>query len=158
YAAGAGLSIGVPSTGIGVDIEGTWAEGLVAYSTTGNSSQVADAIINATLTDIELTRAWAVQAGLSADVTPTVSIGLDGTYAQVDHRGFANVISSGFGDFDTWVVAATVHWKPVSGLTISAEVAYENVDYEDELSSIGDYGPYPDDDVWGAMMRINRTF
>ena len=32
------------------------------------------------------------------------------------------------------------------------------VDYDNEVNSIGVYGPFSDEDVWGAMMRINRTF
>ena len=148
----------MPPENPGFDIQATMAEGLIAYSTTGNSAQIADAVPNAGLTGISLTESWAVQAGLSADLTPTISVGIDGAYAQVDHTGFANVVGPDFADFDTWIVAGYVHWKPVSGLTISAEVAYEAVDYDNEVNSIGVYGPFSDEDVWGAMMRINRTF
>jgi hypothetical protein len=146
WAVGAGVSIGVPGTGIGLDVQGTWADGLVAYSTTGNGAGIFDAVVNAA-GNLTLTESWAIQAGLTADVSPTISVGIDGTYADVDHGGLLAT-----EDYDTWVVAGTVHWKPVSGLTISGEVAYESIDADNNAVFIAD------EDVWGAMMRINRTF
>ena len=118
----------------------------MAYSTTGNGAVILDAAYNIN-GGLDLTEVWAIQAGLSADVASNISLGIDGTYASVDHNGTL----SG-EDYDTWTVAGYMHWKPVSGLTISGEVAYENVDADSSSSYI------VDDDVWGAMMRINRTF
>ncbi len=161
WAAGAGLSVGVPGTGISFDMQGAYAEGLVAYVTTGNGTHIFDAVIEfpgALARDLELTRAWSVQAGLSADISPTVSVGLDGAYARVDHRGTFDFLGD-FADYDTFIVAGTAHWTPVPGLTISGEVSYENIDHE-----VGGFPVTPttavlsDTDVWGAMMRINRTF
>ena len=152
WAVGAGASVGVPGTGIGFDIQGTWAKGLVAYSTTGNGAILFDSVYTspAPISDgngIALTETWAIQASLTGDISPTMSASLDGTYASVDHNG-----SLRNEDYDTWTIAGTVHWKPVSGLTVSGEVAYENVDADSGSSFV------VDDDVWGAMMRINRTF
>ncbi len=146
WAVGAGASVGIPGTGIGFDIQGTWAEGLVAYSTTGNGAIIFDAVYNIN-GSLDLTEVWAVQASLSGDISPTVSASLDGGYANVDHNGTLRG-----EDYDTWIVAGTVHWKPVSGLTVSGEVAYENIDADNGAFYVAD------DDVWGAMMRINRTF
>ena len=146
WAVGGGLSLGVPGTGIGFDMQADWAEGLVAYATTGNGAIIVDASYNAG-GSYKLTRAWAIKAGLTADASSTVSFSLDGTYADVDHRGNLNG-----EDYNTWIVAGTVHWRPVSGLTISGEIAYENVDPDSSANYI------VDDDVWGAMMRINRVF
>jgi len=152
WAVGAGASVGVPGTGIGFDIQGSWAEGLVAYSTTGNGAILFDSVYtSATPIDdgngIALTEVWAIQASLTGDISPTLSASLDGTYANVDHNG-----SLRNEDYDTWVIAGTVHWKPVSGLTVSGEVAYENIDADSGSSFV------VDDDVWGAMMRLNRNF
>ncbi len=152
WALGAGLSVGVPGTGISFDVQGTWAEGLVAYSTTGNGALIFDAVYSAPpgggdATGIDLTETWAIQAALGADVSSNVSVSLDGAYASVDHNGTLRG-----EDYDTWIVAGTVHWKPVSGLTVSGEVAYESVDADGGAHYI------VDDDIWGAMMRINRTF
>ena len=110
---------------------------------------------------MENTEAWAIKASLGADVSSNVSVSLDGAFANVEHHG-AFDLQPGLGDFDTWIVAGTVHWKPVAGLTISAEVAYETVDHDNETGFFGgtgsQYGPNSDEDIWGVMMRINRTF
>ncbi len=146
YAAGLGLSLKVPMTGVTFSMQADYAEGLVRYVTTGNDALLFDAVENVAGTGISLTEAWAAKAGLGADITSTISASLDGAYADIDHNGMAAGI-----DYDTWIVAGTVHWKPVSGLTISGELAYEDVNY-DAGAGVDDF------DVWGAMMRINRSF
>jgi hypothetical protein len=153
WAVGAGVSVGVPGTGISFDIQGTWAEGLVAYATTGNGAPVFDGVWNGA-TGIDLTEAWGVHAALGADVSSNVSVALNGSYAQVDHGGIAGVTDQ--LDYDTYVISGTVHWKPVSGLTISGEIAYENVDWDSGATAT--FPVLSDADIWGAMMRINRTF
>jgi hypothetical protein len=156
WAAGAGLSVGVPGTGITFDIQGTYAEGLVSYATTGNGAPLFDATVNVAGTGLDLTEAWGIHAALGADVSSNVSVALNGSYAQVDHGGATGAGFTGDLDYDTWVVAGTVHWKPVSGLTISGEVAYEAVDWDS--SATASFPVLSDQDIWGAMMRINRTF
>jgi len=153
WAAGAGLSVGVPGTGITFDIQGTWAEGLVSYATTGNGAPIFDGVWNGG-TGVDLTEAWGVHAALGADVSSNVSVALNGSYAQVDHGGIAGFTDQ--LDYDTYVVSGTVHWKPVSGLTISGEVAYEAVEWDSGATAV--FPVLNDQDIWGAMMRINRTF
>ncbi len=76
-----------------------------------------------------------------------VSLALNGTYADVDHNG--NLAGE---DYSTWIVAGTAHWRATSGLTVSGEIAYEKVDADSSSNYV------VDDDVWGAMLRINRVF
>jgi hypothetical protein len=146
WAIGAGLSVGIPGTGFSLDVQADWGEGLIAYGTTGNGAIIYDAAYSAG-GGLALTEFWDIKAGIGADLSSTVGVSLDGAYASVDHGG-----TLGGEDYNTWIAAATVHWRPVSGLTISGELAYENVDADNSAHYV------VDDDVWGAMMRINRTF
>ena len=86
WAVGGGLSLGVPGTGIGFDMQADYAEGLVRYATTGNGAVLLDAAFDSG-GSLDLTRAWAIKAGITADASSTVSFSLDGTYADVDHKG-----------------------------------------------------------------------
>ena len=146
WSVGGGLSLGVPGTGIGFDMQADWAEGLVRYATTGNFAPLLDAAYGSGAS-FDLTRAWAIKAGITADFSSTVSFSLDGAYADVDHKG-----SLDDEDYKTWIVAGTIHWRPVSGLTVSGEIAYEDVDADSNAHILDD------DNLWGAMMRINRVF
>lgn len=146
WAIGAGLSADLPGTVFSFDMQTTMAKGLIAYSTTGNNAPIFDAALNGA-GGISLSESWAIQAGLVADVSTLVSVGIDGSYASVDHQGIVST-----EDYDTWTVTGYAHWKPVSGLTISGEVAYEAIDPDNGAVLL------EDNDVWGAMMRINRSF
>jgi hypothetical protein len=146
WVVGAGLSLGIPGTGFSLDVQADWGHGLIAYGTTGNGAIIYDAAYTAS-GGLDLTEFWDIKAGIGADISPTVGISFDGAYASVDHGGTLRG-----EDYNTWIVAGTVHWRPVSGLTISGELAYENIDADNSAHYV------VDDDVWGAMMRINRTF
>ena len=88
-----------------------------------------------------------VKAAIGGDVSSNVSLALNGAYAEVDHNG--NLAGE---DYSTWIVAGTVHWRATSGLTISGEIAYEEVNPDVTANFV------IDDSIWGAMLRINRVF
>lgn len=72
------------------------------------------------LGSLRLTKTWGIAGGIQAFVTPTVYVGLTGTYASMDPFGATNTIK-------TASVAGTVGWTPVAGFLIGGEVAYRNL-------------------------------
>ena len=109
-----------------------WASGVIAegassyagYATAGTNPigtvaySFSDAV--ATANGLKLTKAWGVAGGIQAFVTPTVYVGLTGTYASMDPFGAANAVR-------TASVAGTVGWTPVAGFLIGGEVAYRSI-------------------------------
>jgi hypothetical protein len=87
-------------------------------------------------------QAFSVRGGLSADITPTLTAYVDGSWTTVD-------TDSGAGDYDFWAIAADLQWVPVSGLLMGPEIAYTSL----EPDAGGD-----STDEWGIMWRIQRDF
>lgn len=134
WAVGAGLSLTVPGIGAAFNMQAGYAEGALGYITTdlGNIGDVDD--------DGSLNTAWNVRAGLNADFTDTIGASIDASYTSVEE---ADV-----DDYEWWAVAGTLYYTPVSGLLIGAEVAYNHMDHSD----------FEEDDIWGVMLRVQRTF
>jgi hypothetical protein len=139
WAVGAGLSLTVPGIGAAFNMQAGYAEGALGYITTdpGGIGDIDD--------DGELNTAWNVRAGLNADFTDTIGASIDASYTSVEE---ADV-----DEYDFWGVMGTLYYTPVSGLLIGAEVAYNNIDADGD-----DAGDEFDDDVWGVMLRVQRTF
>lgn len=78
----------------------------------------SDAI--ATANGLRLTKAWGVAGGAQVFVTPTVYVGLTGTYANMDPFGAANAVR-------TSSVTGTLGWTPVAGFLIAGEVGYRSI-------------------------------
>jgi hypothetical protein len=137
WAIGAGLSLTVPGIGAAFNMQAGYAEGALGYITNdpGGVGDVND--------DGELNTAWMVRAGLNADFTDTIGASIDASYTDVEEADET--------DYTYWGVAGTLYYTPVSGLLIGAEVAYSSIDLEDDDGDV-------DDDVWGVMLRVQRTF
>jgi hypothetical protein len=139
WAVGAGASVGFGA--FGIDAQAGYADGALGYITSdpggaGDWDLDDDG-------DGETNEAWMVRAGLRAEFTPTLSAYLDGSYTDVDSVADA-------GDYQFWAVAATLVWEPVSGLIMGPEVAYNDLDFDEDT---GD-----DVDLWKVMFRIQRDF
>jgi hypothetical protein len=93
---------------------------------------------------VELNTAWMVRAGLNADFTETIGASIDASYTSVEE-------DDDFDSYDFWGVMGTLYYTPVPDLLIGAEVAYNNLDFEsDDVDG--------EADVWGVMLRVQRTF
>ncbi len=141
WAVGAGLSVKVPGTGISFDSQGTYARGASGYA---SSLGQPDAAVNAAGTNLDLYDVWSIRAGLSADITSTIGVAIDASYTDTD----APAVVGRAGDFQDWGVGGHIEWRPVRGLIIGGEVAYNRTN-----PRVG-----PDADIWGGMIRVQRTF
>lgn len=69
---------------------------------------------------LKLTKSWGVGGGIQVFVTPTVWVGLAGSYGVHDQFGATNTLKAA-------TAMATVGWQPVAGFLIGGEVAYRAV-------------------------------
>jgi len=140
WAVGAGLSLTVPGIGAAFNMQAGYAEGAIGYISNdlGGIGDIND--------DGDLNTAWNVRAGLNADFTDTIGASIDASYTHVEE-------ADDFDEYDLWGVAGTIYYTPVSGLLIGAEVAYNNIDIDSEIDADDDQ-----DDIWGVMVRVQRTF
>jgi hypothetical protein len=139
WSIGAGASVNFGA--FGIDAQAGYADGALAYITTdpgGAGDWVPDADGNA-----QTNEAWMIRAGLRAEFTPTLSAYLDGSYTDVDSD--ADIL-----DYQFWGATATLVWEPVSGLIMGPEIAYNDLDFDEDE---GD-----DVDLWKVMFRIQRDF
>jgi opacity protein-like surface antigen len=136
WAVGAGLSVTVPGIGAALNVVGGYSEGALGYITEdlGGVGDIND--------DGDLNTAWIIKAGVQADFTETIAASLDASYTSVEE-------ADDFDSYNWWGVAGTLYYTPVSGLLIGAEVAYNNLEVDDADE---------DADVWGVMLRVQRTF
>jgi len=103
-------------------------------------------------TTFRSTKAWSVAAGFVHNWTPQISTAITGTYVDVNNP---NTVTA-FADWDAYTIMLTNTYRPVAGLSISAEVAYENVDVNNVGSAIG--VAVGDRDYWAGLLRIQRDF
>jgi len=139
-----------------------WASGVIAegassyagYGTAGGTtigttaSLFSDAV--ATANALKLTKTWGVAGGIQAFVTPTVYVGLTGTYASMDPFGAANTIK-------TATVSGTVGWAPVAGFLIGGEVTYRNLDVS-RVTYAGAFGAGLSRNDITSRIRFQRDF
>jgi hypothetical protein len=156
WSVGAGASVGFGA--FGIDAQAGYADGALAYITT-DPGGAGDWDIDAD-GDGETNEAWMVRAGLRAEFTPTLSAYLDGSYTDVDSEVDAF-------DYQFWGATATLVWEPVNGLIMGPEIAYNDLDFDedDEDDDDDDDDIFDDDDddddgndIWKVMFRIQRDF
>ena len=116
------------------------------YITTANGAPLFDAAYSAS-GNVDLTSAWTVRTGAEFGVSSNVALAVDFGYASIDHRGLLAK-----EDYDTFALAGTVTWMPVSGLIFKTSVAYEKIDAESPAVIISD------EEAWGIEGRLQRNF
>ncbi|PLX36772.1 MAG: porin [Hyphomicrobiales bacterium] len=85
---------------------------------------------------------WSASGGFTHFWTPEVASSFTASYVDIDNPAI------GASDFDQWDIQANIKWMPVSGLTIGAEIEYEDTNF-----AVG-----PDSDRWVGLFRIQRMF
>ena len=108
----------------------------------------------ATGTGFATTTAWSIAAGFLHNWTPQISTALTGSYGAYDeprnNTGLAEI------DYSVWNIIGTVAYKPVSGLTLAAELGYESVNVNEYLRRPN--GDDFDADQFFATFRVQRDF
>lgn len=137
---GAKFNLSMLSKGSNIWFNATMAEGASSYAGFGATTTIGASTVafsDATLVgaaagvpgSLKLTRTMALAAGLQAYVSPTVWLGLTGTYAQHDPSGAANTTRTA----SIWGQAG---WTPTAGFLIGAEVGYVNVSGRNSTGAI----------------------
>ena len=172
YAAGAAVKVNLPwAKGDMFVVEGDYSKGVTSFANSGlsnftvsdNGTDTAyaptyDAV--GTGTDLELTTAWSVIAGVKHNWNPMWDTTLWGGYGAYDYGSAATAILNGGGtgnpDWKYWQVGSRTSWKPVKGLTFSAELMYQGVDSASAYSGATVTGS---DVSWlSGMIRVQRNF
>ncbi len=157
YAVMGGVSINLPMIAEGdqFSVHAAYSEGATEYVGTFESLFVNSPMWLGTEVDgtvvgnnYKATKGWSVAAGFVHNWTPQFSTALTGSYLDINHANTSVV-----ADWDAYNVILTNNYMPVDGLTIGAEVAYENVD----IHGVGGV-PGGDVDYFSGLLRIQRDF
>jgi len=110
---------------------------------------------------------WSVFANFVHFFTPALRGTIYGGYAEIRYNGSATSLA-GTGSVlpdSTWTIGAGVQWTPVRNLDLGLEVFYTQTRYIAVYSGFGGpvgVGPGTvgavNDDAWGAIFRIQRSF
>src|SRR6185437_4166564 len=196
YALGAGARFNLQMLGKGdhVGVEFDYANGAGQYTnytlTTnggvglfdGGSVAVGwnpDAVFSgataATGTSLELTRSWAVVAGLTHHWNPAWQTSLYGGYLKVEPStlicgGAAAAVGAAAAtacspDWSLWQIGSRTIWNPVQNLDVGVEVMYSRVQtaFAGGATTVA-AGAQPagatvaDQDIWSGIFRVQRNF
>jgi hypothetical protein len=162
WAAAAGFVSRLPFGGWEIAAQGTFAKGMSGYATAQDFLK-PDAFgldpddpsnLNA---GNQVLETWNVRAGVSVPLTSTLMGTIDGSYTEHD-AGDIECLCSGeflarYREFSFWAVAGNLQWRPVQGLMIGAEVAYEQTFIDEETE---DSDPTTPTDAFGFALSDSR--
>jgi hypothetical protein len=140
YAIGAGATIKLPMFGADDEfgLQAVYADGALRYLTLGDLGGYDFADSSG-----DLSKGWAVFAGLKHGFTPKLVGALQGGFVSFDSY-LANA------DFDRWDATASLTWTPVTNLEVTAFAEYRKYDYSDATVA--------DTDGWAFGLRMQRNF
>ena len=148
YAIAGGVKINLPMLGAGDNFgaQVAYTKGAIAYVNGGGAFSnawidTADFYINGA-GDFSQSSAWAVAAGLTHNWTKQVSTSITGSYLSYKD-GFSTPY-----DYKQTDLQGNVVWTPVSGLAISANIEYRNVDRQG----------FADGNAYVGFLRVQRGF
>ena len=145
WAIGGGVELNAPIMNYKdkVVLQAAYADGASSYVQNGWADGITDAVYNGG--KVKNTRTWGVMGGLNHNWNSNWETNIEGGYATADAS------LGGQLDFNQWNANANVVWKPVAGLSIGAELEYQDVDY-DSASSL------QDKDSVSGLVRVQRKF
>jgi hypothetical protein len=160
WAVGAGLSTEIPVLGgLEASVQGGYSEGRLGYISTDRGG-LGDFSDGPGEDDLTPTEAWMVRAGVRAGFGERFDASVSGSFTHVedgDDDDDDDIIGGDDDDdgleYDFWAVNANVRFKPVDGLYMGPEVAYQTI----ERQGYGD-DDEDENDVLGVMFRVNRSF
>lgn len=139
FAVGGGLTLNVPFIqNMSVRVQAGYADGALGYVTNdpGGLGDFHDGVTN---------EAVSVQAGFDIGLTEKVLFAADGSYTNVQDN------ADGF-EYDYWAAVANLRYTPVKGLYFGIEGEYNRIEADTGV------GGLIDDDIFGVMTRVNRSF
>jgi hypothetical protein len=148
---------------------------------------VTDAVYAGVGSDLELTTAWSVTAGVEHNWNPTWRTSLYGGYENISYNrnataaicaglapggAGASTSTGGFTpticnpDFSFWQIGSRTVWTPASGLEVGLDILYNHINSAFEgpvtVSANGTVPPgvmnARDQNVLSAAFRIQRNF
>ncbi|GGK54138.1 hypothetical protein GCM10011322_46200 [Salinarimonas ramus] len=177
WAIGAGVNVRLPmiAAGDALWLQATYADGATSYvgaptTVTEFGVGINDAYLNAAGTSLSTTEAWSIMAAFRHFWTPTIWQDIQGSYGEVDAPAVPAVAAVGpvltgtNADYTWWQLGTRLNWRPVSGLTFSADVVYTEIDADVTFRSYNDGTlvalPVTNDDGsrWEGRLRIQRDF
>jgi hypothetical protein len=200
YAATIGTVLNLPTArGDTFGIQAVYARGASAYAGQGQSTFnvvrgdnigmgfVTDAVFAGGGSDLELTTAWSVTAGVEHNWNPAWRTSLYGGYENISYDqnasreicaglapGGAGAFTSAGGftpanckpDFSFWQIGSRTIWTPAAGLELGVDVLYNHINSAFQgpvtVSANGTIpaGPFNarDQDVLSGVFRIQRSF
>ena len=166
-AASAGTEFAFLNLGIG----GTYTEGLVEYAIDAGAFETdffltgaipvgaTPAVALASL-DVEQVEAYAVYANIGFDIA-SYGVNLIGAYGEIE---YPTAVAGGAGgdSAEAFTLAANVNVSPVEQLDLIAEIFYQDIDVDANLTA-GTTGSNAvdgsfDEDAIGAVFRMQRNF
>ncbi len=140
WAVGAGVTVNLPflASGGSITLQSVYADGALKYASVNLPAGTYD--VDALTGDTST--AWSISGGVYLPFTPTIALGLDASYVDVDLARVSAI------DYNRWGVAGTLMWTPVSGLQFGVEGEYRNTDFD----GAGDY------DEAAVTFRVQRDF
>jgi hypothetical protein len=201
YAIGTGFKFGLtPWLGGKGDffaVQGTYSKGATGYAGSGlpvgafmiyNGADVGvgpvlDGVYQSfpNQTDIELTEAWSVSAGLQHHWDLHWMSSLYGGYVEINYRGAATAYLNAAQfpncgtqcpswDSSFWQIGSRTVWTPVTGLDLSVDIMYNKLNTAWSGLPGGQVSLNPgggkhsqlfnvsDEDVWQGIFRVQRNF
>lgn len=179
WAIGAGVNIRLPmiAAGDALWLQAVYADGAVSYADAPSAVSefnlaLNDAYLNAAGTSLVQTEAWSIAAAFRHYWTPTIWQDIQGAYGEVDVPSTAAlapaagavVLRGTAVDYTWWQLGTRLNWRPVSGLTFAADVAYTEIDSDNPVRVYNDGAlvalPATNDDgsSWAGRLRIQRDF
>jgi hypothetical protein len=177
FAIGAGVNIRLPmiAAGDALWLQAVYSDGALSYADAPTqvsefSVGLNDAYVNALGTSLVTTEAWSIAAAFRHYWTPTFWQDIQAAYGQVDVPSVADpvagaiLVDGAVNDYTWWQLGTRLNWRPVSGLTFAADVAYTHIDPDNA------YRAYSNDVLlalpavnndgsrWQGRLRIQRDF
>ena len=148
YAIGGGVKVNQPMLGAAsqIALQAAYSKGALAYvSPSWAGATAVDFGVDAG-GSLRQNDGWGVAVGLTHGLTKTITANLEASYAQLrTDRALGN------GDFNQWDVIGNLSWAPVSGLAITGELEYRNVDFS-TASGLADASALV------GVLRVKRSF
>ncbi len=147
WAIGGGVEVNLPALGAKdvVDLQVAYGRGAIGYVSQSWASAATGTTrdFDVDAAGVHQASAWGINGGAKHWWTPKVNTALTAGWAK-----YAPGLSdAGFRQID---LAANVGWIPVTGLTVTAEVEYRNVDFTSPA--------YKDQSGLIGALRIERSF
>ncbi|WP_068318866.1 porin [Polycladidibacter hongkongensis] len=149
WAIGAGVEVNLPFlTNTQFALMGNYAQGALGYVHSDWNDRMYDA------GEVEggndgLADGWSIATGIYTELTPEWNFALQGSYADADQELVYDIAQ--------WDVVGKVGWTPVHGFEIGGEVAYRNLNYDEDAASLITETP-DDTDIVTALIRVQRDF